>query len=208
MGTTQRGVAAVAALLLVAGCSTSAGRAEPTSSQRSIAARSGPARELVARVAWWGAGPSPDTPARNTVSTAETSVRGRARSPVERRRRRRPLEDAQPNRVHHRDLLLEPVSAGPRRGRAGERFGSTESARRDRPRFGEQSLVRERPGGRPAVFGHYGRILRDRHPAGGLRARSDRCGAADQPVGQRPHPTARSRSSSGRATPTRPHNCC
>jgi serpin B len=71
MGTIRRGVAAVAGLLVVAGCSTSAGRAEPPSSPTSIAARSGPASELVAKVASSGAGPSPDTSARNTVSTAE-----------------------------------------------------------------------------------------------------------------------------------------
>ena len=71
MRTIHRGVAAVAALLVVAGCATSAGRAGPSPSPTSIAARSGPASELVAKVASRGPGPSPDTPARNTVSMAE-----------------------------------------------------------------------------------------------------------------------------------------
>jgi serpin B len=71
MRTIQGGVAAVATLLLVAGCTTSAGPAKPTSSPTSIAVRSGPASELVAKVASWGGGRSPDPAARNTVSTAE-----------------------------------------------------------------------------------------------------------------------------------------
>jgi serpin B len=69
MRTIRRGVVAVAALFVVAGCSTSAGRAEPSPS--SIAARSGAASELVTKVASWGAGPRSDTPARKPVSSAE-----------------------------------------------------------------------------------------------------------------------------------------
>ena len=207
MRTIHRGVAAVAALLVVAGCATSAGRCRPSPSPTSIAARSGPASELVAKVASRGPGPSPDTPARNTVSMAEQAFGVRLVQQLS------SVDDGSNLTVSPLSLavalaMLENGAQAKTLGQIASTIGtsslspsvqdeglaalvsvsrSTEPTRRDRPGFGERSLVTERPGGRPAVSDRYGPILRDRHMAGGLRARSDRCGPGHQPVGQRPH---------------------